>query len=346
MLAEAIKLVAEETQEDRQAYRHRPSSACKCIRSLVYHATGIEAKPLPGRALLVFDDSKCHEELTANWIKKTAYKLHSEQMYVDIFEINGVKVGGSIDGIIQDLTGKDYLWEHKAINHFSFQRISDDASAGHEYYVQCALYLCGLQKVQPDITEALLCIKNKNTAQYFEYFVVSNWPDIEIYNIIGTQRGSLVYRIENVIGTCEETFGNVDLHIARKTLPDRPYTRDDWHCSYCGWQDGCWENYIEEIKAMPGNVNLANVFFADQVPLLNECVQLQHIKSDAEKRLKEIKEKIKFLLNGNKVKDGFYDDIIVNRSFRDVKAFAVAARTDEILSIKKMKGGGGDNDQL
>lgn len=337
MLSEAIKLVAEETQEDRQAYRHRPSSACRCIRSLVYHATGVEPKPLPGRALLVFDDSRWHEELTANWIRKTAYKLHSEQMYVDISEINGVKVGGSIDGIIQDLTGKDYLWEHKAINHFSFQRISDDASAGHEYYVQCALYLWGLQKVQTNIIEALLCIKNKNTAQYVEYFVVANWPDVEVYNVVGTQRGNLVYRVKDVISICEEKFRDVDLHIARKTLPNRPYTRDDWHCSYCGWQEACWGNYIEEVKAMPGNINLANVFFVDQSPLLHECVQLQAIKADAERRLKEVKEKIKSILDGNKVRDGFYEDILINRSFRDVKAFSVAARTDEILSIKKMK---------
>lgn len=338
MLVEAIKLVAEETQEDRQIYRHRPSSACRCIRSLVYHASGLESKTLPGRALLVFDDSKWHEELTANWIRKTAYKLHSEQMPVDIFEINGVKVGGSIDGIIQDITGKDFLWEHKAINHFAFQRIQDDVSSGYDYYVQCALYLWGLQKVSPDITEAILCIKNKNTAQYFEFFVVATWPDIEIYNVLGTQKGLLVSRIENVISKCKEIFEAIDSYVALKTLPLRPYSRDNWHCSYCGWQEHCWSNYEAEIKTMTGSVDLSNVFYLDQLLLLEECVKLQTIKTDAEKRVKEIKDKIKSIFNDNKIKDGYYENIIINRSFKDVKEYTVSARIDEILSIKKMKG--------
>ena len=336
MLVEIINRIAEETQEERQPYKHRPSSACRCIRSLVYHATGVEAKPLPGRALLVFDDGRWAEELTANWIRKSTYNLHSEQMYVDIFEINGVKVGGSIDGIIQDLTGKDYLWEHKAINHFSFNRIQDEVSSGHDYYVQCALYLWGLQKIQPDITEAVLCIKNKNTAQYFELFIVANWPAVEIYNVIGTQKGLCVYKIENVIQKCKGTFETVDSHVALKTLPARPYARDAWNCSYCGWQELCWVGYRAEVEAMPENIDLSKILYIDQASLFREYINLLSVKSNTDKRLKELKEMVKTILNENKVQTGYYGTIWFSRIFRDVKGYTVPSRIDEILNVKQL----------
>lgn len=335
MLSEAIKLVAEETQEDRQAYRHRPSAACKCIRALVYHANGVEPKPLPGRALLVFDDSKWHEELTANWIRKTAYRLHSEQMKVDICEINGTTMSGSIDGIIQDLAGREYLWEHKAINHFAFQRIENDAAAGHEYYVQCALYLCGLHTLQPDINSGILCVKNKNTAQYLEYLVEANWPDIEVYSIAGTQKVDLVYGVANVIQTCKEVFAAVDWHVIEHTLPSRPYQRDDWHCSYCGWQEPCWSSYRQEIQDMPENQDLSKVFESNQ--LFEECLTLQATKALVERQLASCKTAIKQILDAKQVRGGRYGDIVVNRSFREVKSYVVPARADEVITVRHLK---------
>ena len=336
MLAEAIKRVAEETQEDRSMYCHRPSSVCRCIRALVYHAKGIEQKPLPGRALLVFDDSTWHEELTANWIRKTAYRLHSQQMEVDILTVNGYTVKGHIDGIIQDITGKDMLWEHKAINHFSFQRISDDPSEAHEYYMQCALYLIGLQRVQPDITEALLCIKNKNTAQYCEFFVVLDVSDINIYEVAGTNRGSLAYRINDPLELARKVYESVDMHVKGEITPNRPYQRDDWHCSYCGWQEKCWAGYREEIEAMPENIDLSKILYIDQASLFEEYFNLLSVKSKADKRLKELKEMVKTILYENKVQTGYYGTIWFSKTFRDIKGYTVQARTDEILNCKQL----------
>lgn len=333
MLVEAIKLVAEETQSERQPYRHRPSSVCRCIRSLVYHATGVETKPLPGRALLIFDDSSWQEELTADWIRKTAYGLNSQQMPVDILNVNGYTVRGHIDGIVQDPLGKDRLWEHKAINHFAFQRIVDDPSTAHEYYIQCALYLYGLQKLQPDITEALLFIKNKNTAQSCEFFVVLDGADINIFRVEGTQRGEFVHKICRFIDFTITVFDTVDKHIQTKTLPDRPYERNDWHCSYCGWQEQCWEGYEEEVRAMAAGVDLS--LYIDSA-VFDDYLGLQSVKSECEKKLKVLKKEIVEVMNTNKLQSGMSGDVLVSRNFRQAKGYAVEPRTDEILSVKQL----------
>ncbi len=88
MLVEIIRSVAEETQEARGAYRHRLSAIGQCVRKLTYHAQGRTPEPFPGRTILVFDDSSWHEELSADWIRRSGYTLHSEQMAVDIFKLD------------------------------------------------------------------------------------------------------------------------------------------------------------------------------------------------------------------------------------------------------------------
>lgn len=338
MLVEAIYRVAEELQEERRPYRHRPSSACKCIRALVYHALGTEAKQFPGRALLVFDDGNWGEKHTIRWIKKSAYRVHSRQMKIDIFEVNGKMVSGSIDGILQTPLGKDYLFEHKNINHFSFQRIQEDPSQAHEYFVQCALYLYGLQKIQPDIKEAILLIKNKNTAQFCEYLVFLDEEQgdlVEVLRLEGTQPSEeVVYTIKNVIDSTHERFSQVDQHIRENTIPARQYQQGDWQCGYCSYLETCWEGYQEEIEAMPKGVDLSPYISQE---ILQEYLERKAQKAEAEKRLKELRRDVQTVMDAHEIKSGYLEDIEVSRDFREVKGFVVSPRTDEILSIKRRK---------
>jgi len=96
MIADIIPKLAEFEREDWK-YKPRPSNAGpeRCIWQMVYHGLEAPKEPLPGRALLVFDDSSWHEELTAGWIRKSAYKLHSEQMKVEI-ESQGIRLTGQL----------------------------------------------------------------------------------------------------------------------------------------------------------------------------------------------------------------------------------------------------------
>ena len=82
MIAELLHLVAGMDRDEFQ-YAPRPSSAGpdRCIRQMVYQRTGTPRdRELPARILHVLDDSAWHEELTADWIGKTSYILHSRQM--------------------------------------------------------------------------------------------------------------------------------------------------------------------------------------------------------------------------------------------------------------------------
>ena len=194
MLADILHKVAQILYEDRQPYHPRPSLCSpefedapgRCIRQMVYHRLNVPARPLPGRAVLVFDDGHWHEDASAQWIAKTAIRLHDRQMPVDIplpFPIGAgypchvctparpipsTMVHGHIDGLLTDPCAVTRLWEHKAINHFAFQEALD-GDLPLDYIAQGCAYLSGLQQTHPDITECLLLLKSKNTAAYLEY---------------------------------------------------------------------------------------------------------------------------------------------------------------------------------
>jgi len=123
MLADVILKIAGQFQEEEEhKYYPRPSMAGpeRCTRQMVYHGLNIAKEPLAGRAVMIFSDSSFHEDLTADWIRKSAFQLHSEQMEINVdCPGYGIKLTGHIDGVVTDLLGTDYLWEHKAINHFS-----------------------------------------------------------------------------------------------------------------------------------------------------------------------------------------------------------------------------------
>ena len=80
MLAEILPKIAQMEYKEYD-FRPRPSMAGpeRCSRQMVFHGMGVSRSPMPGRAVMVFDDSSWHEELTADWLRKTAYKLHSQQ---------------------------------------------------------------------------------------------------------------------------------------------------------------------------------------------------------------------------------------------------------------------------
>jgi hypothetical protein len=287
MIADIIPKIAG-MGNDEHEYYPRPSMAGpeRCIRSMVYHGLKVPRSPMPGRAILIFDDSSWHEELTADWIRKSAYQLHSVQMEVTI--PGKMTLTGHIDGIITDLTGKDYLIEHKAINHFTFQKYW----AGEvplDYLTQTCLYAKGLQQVNPDINEALLLIKNKNTAQYMEFRIVYEDDTAKIIERCHStgERIPMDYKLEHITESAFQKFADVQDYIEKKTLPKRQYDIDTWRCEYCGWYQECWKNYQEEFETLSTQGMLDNEA-ADAVRYYKElAAQETDIKKEKEK-MKEI----------------------------------------------------------
>ena len=84
MLADLIIKIAGMEAKKEAEYRPRPSSAGpeRCLRQLVYRAQGITGKPIGNRFIMVLDDSSWHEELTADWIRKSAFQLLDQQKKV------------------------------------------------------------------------------------------------------------------------------------------------------------------------------------------------------------------------------------------------------------------------
>jgi len=346
MLAEILHPIAAQFQQEEHDYYPRPSLAGpeRCLRQMVYWGLGIERNPLPGRTFHVFDDSSFHEDLVADWIRKTAFKLHSEQMEVKIVPPPlSVKadfiLDGHIDGIITDIENIDRLWENKAINHFTFMRYWNKEELPLDNITQCALYLRGLNVINPDLKEAILLIKNKNTSAYLEYLIEYDYRNDAAFIVhkINSQgeKVDIKESIEHITQAAFEKFALVQEHIQKKTLPKRQYERNHWRCEYCGWGQECWRNWEKEFAELKTDLIMPDEY-ADTARFYNELgAQL----TDLNNQRKEVKAEFLKMLRGAGAKEGRAGEYVVQLKLRHVKGYTSPARTDEILDVTKIKEG-------
>jgi len=315
MLAEILPKLAAMEFEGQKPFYPRPSSAGpdRCIRQMVYHGLNTPPKPLPGRAILIFDDSSWHEELTADWVRKSSFTLHSEQMEVDCHE---PMRKGHIDGIITDAMSTDRLWEHKAINHFTFNNFWNGNEFPEDYFTQCAVYTEGLQKDNPDLKDGLLLIKNKNTAQYMEFSLHYD-RDTDTLSInkkihsTGEVLGLEELRVNIVQDACDK-FDKVLDYIKRQTLPKRQYDIDHWRCDYCQYNQTCWDGYEKEFAELKTDTMLPNEI-ADMVRYKKET---SAHRLEMQKEEKELTEKIKQIMKDAGVREGRTPEYICKLSLR------------------------------
>lgn len=304
MIAEIIPKIAGQFGNDESKYYARPSLAGpeRCIRQMVYWGLGIERQPLPGRSILVFDDSSWHEELTADWIRKSAFQLHSEQMEVVVRHPDFKWTRkGRIDGILTDIMGQDYHLEHKALNHFTFQRFWD-GELPLDYFAQCADYMKGLQDVNPEIKRGILLIKNKNTSAYIEFLYEYVFDDLRILELTNSagEKKEVGVILENIVGESFNKFEAVQRYIDKKTLPKRQYFIDEWRCQYCGWASACWEGYEKEFQELKTDALLPD----EVADMLRYYKELGAQKSDIEKEYKDLSGIIKTLMKDIDAREG------------------------------------------
>jgi hypothetical protein len=263
MIAEILHPIAGMGREEEQAYRPRPSSAGpeRCIRAMVYHRTNTPLdKPIGDRFIHVLNDSWWHAQLTAEWISKSAYAIHSQEMRVTCWEQDGIKIEGDIDGILTDLLGVDRLLELKAINHFTFEGYWNQDEFPEDYFAQTATYMRGVHRLNPDINEALLLIKSKNTSGFIEYLLRYDF-DKDLLTIVKLTRHTgdvidLNLERPDICGKAVQKFKDVEAHATAGTLPERPYPQDHWRCRYCSFNDTCWKGYVEEIASLAESTDL------------------------------------------------------------------------------------------
>lgn len=375
MLAELIPKIAgmEAKEKEEDAYRPRPSCSGpeKCMRQLCYSSQGYAGKPFSDRFYLTLDDSSWHEELTADWIRKSAFKLHSTQMGIDIAvldfmppepkwyckvckkELPGNQFHGHIDGIITDLLDQDRLWEHKAINHFGFQKYLD-GEYPLDYLTQCAAYMVGLGNYQIDLGKGNLLIKNKNTAQYLEYLfsyqvktdlllveqVISSIGDDAVGHVIPGGGKEFAGLFKEVLKRFEE----IEKHRKARTLPKRQFPLGCWQCDYCSQGERCWSGYDEEFEAM-GEVELDEASIEVVKTYYDVSVRCKELEAQKE----SLNESIKDFMKSKDAKKGWMPGFIAvldlrSRSYLDSKLIPDEIREKatreskfEVLNVRKLK---------
>lgn len=372
MILEIIPKVMEMTQRESGKYYPRPSASGveKCIRQQVYDALGFPPDPFPGRAIETMDDSSWHEELTADRLAKTTYKLHSRQMAIEIpFKSDFLKgfhckmcnkdilpntLHGHIDGILTDMAEQDYLFEHKAISHFSFQTYETGDLLPYDYISQCVIYILGIEKITSKFLPAILFMKNKNTSQYLEYHIEYD-PQSDIAkcklfvmeyddNKEGYAKEKKEFFVEDVRQKAFHRWEEIEKYARIKTLPPRQYDIESWRCSYCRWGKKCYENYSEEID------NRQEIKITDKeiIKFASEYVLLNTDIKEKTKKVDEIKEVIKLWMMDKNAKRGLTDGIIISLTKTERKTLdknkippeiilqATKKTLTEMLRIKKV----------
>ncbi|HAV42571.1 TPA: hypothetical protein DCX15_00940 [bacterium] len=321
MLAEILHRIAGE-DSGHSSYRPRASLAGpeRCSRQLTYWRMGKDSRPLPGRAVMVLDDSSWHEELTKNWIRKTAFSLHSEQMPIEVkWEGFDFSIKGSIDGIITDITDQEYLFEHKAVNHFSFNDYAQGKKIPLDYITQCCVYLRGINEVMP-IEKAILLIKNKNTAQFCEYLLSYSLPNdlCRLERLWDSRRGlvpaSLSLEFPNVVKNAFDKFQEVEDSFNNKTLPPRQYSKSSWRCEYCPFEEVCWEDYEKElISLVKGREEIE-----DAEDLCAYYLEVSSNHQELGKEKEELRDKIIKILREKGVAEGIAGRYIVRQIIAEI----------------------------
>lgn len=347
MLADILIKLAEMQGEEEQAYAPRPSMAgpSRCPRRMFYHARGEQPKAMPGRSILVLDDSSWHEELTADWIRKSAYRLHSVHMHVNIPMIGmeylpervcRTPIGGRecnhkiplgsipahIDGLLQMPMGGEWAYEHKAINHFTFKSMWDEGNYPEDYFYQMGLYMRGLEPHigRNWVVDGLLLIKNKNTAQYMEFIVEYDaMLDIMRVKEKRTSTGDVAeinFEIHDLCATASAKFNSVFQAVTDNVAPPRMYTLSDWQCDYCPWNGVCWENYEREFLALKTSVMLENEYGT----ALDYLTELKTQRKAIEKEEATIKDSLLTQLKELNVREGKAGTYFVQRKLRKRKS--------------------------
>lgn len=368
MLADIIPKIAAMEQDEDHPYYPRPSLASpsspedpgRCVRGMAYHRMGLPAAPWPGRFLLVLDDSSWHEELSLDWLAKSSYRIHSRQMAVDYSlpaplgsggfclrcqqDIPNTILHGHIDALFADLLSVDRLLEHKAINRFRYEELLK-GELPLDYLTQCCLYLGGLRHIAPDIREAVLLIKNKDTSAYLELNLSydTEHDQCTVHSLIASDgTNQTVNRtLDGLVRSAIEKLRTVEAAAISKTLPVRPYQRNTWRCTYCRFGSHCWDGYAQEVADRDNGITLPD----DLAPMVAAYHHASETKADAEACTKRLRPRILAALETAHAKSGSVDGYQVALTVQkrsqldqslipaDVKAAATVEQPVEILRV-------------
>lgn len=204
---------------DRPRYpkeRHWPSDVAKCLRALVYQWRGEEGVAPDARMFFVFADGDMHHKAIVQQLEDSgqAQVIMKEAPLRD----KEHNISGKLDALLK-LNNHHYVLEIKSINRYGFDEIMRDGPK-EDHVIQLQLYLHFVQNIYKiETKQGFVLYKCKDTARFYDFLID--------YNV-------------NVVNDFFAKLKLVEEHLAKKTLPERPYEITDWHCRYCDYKRICW----------------------------------------------------------------------------------------------------------
>ncbi len=221
-------LVAGNQAQAPRAYLGASRLGVCCQRALQFEHTRTpkdDGCDFDGRTLRIFAAGHRFEDLSVCWLRAAGFDLRTHRRDGDQFgfSVVGGRIKGHIDGVIVAVPAgvpmaMPALWEHKALNHKSWQdTVKRGVAVSKPVYAgQIALYQAYMGLPAPALFTAL----NKDTCELHH----------ELVPFDAALAQALSDRAVTILRATD----------ARELLPRHTANADHFECRMCSWRERCW----------------------------------------------------------------------------------------------------------
>lgn len=224
-------LVADNAAQPPRRYLGASRLGAACARALQFEHTGTPRDPgreFDGRALRIFAAGHRFEDLSIHWLRRAGFDLRTQRRDGAQFGFStaGGRIRGHIDGVLVAVPpgvpmAVPALWEHKALNHKSWQdTVRRGVAVSKPVYAgQIALYQAYMGLTA---APALFTALNKDTCALHH----------ELVPFDGALAQNLSDRVITILRASD----------AGEWLPRHTTSPDHFECRFCAWQARCWRD--------------------------------------------------------------------------------------------------------
>ena len=282
MISELLKDYAKQKMTDRPRYpkeKHWPSDVAKCLRALVYQWRGETSATPDARLFFIFADGDMHHKAIVQQLEESGkVQVIMKEAPLRDKERN---ISGKLDALLK-LKDRHYVLEIKSINRYGFDEIIREGPK-EDHTIQLQLYLHFVQSIYKiDTKQGFLLYKCKDTARFYDFLIDYN---------------------ENVVNDFFARLKLVEEHLARQTLPDRPYDITDWHCRYCDYKKLCWVG--------AGGKKVADLNLDEMAQILGELLDVKEKRKTLEEEEDLLTDTVKQQLEQKNITIGEIGDYTV-----------------------------------
>jgi CRISPR/Cas system-associated exonuclease Cas4 (RecB family) len=191
-----------------------------CVRKLCYSFDkSIPAKKADAKLMKIFGAGTSFHERFEDYLKRLEKEGKLKiLMMEERLEDEELNFTGKCDSIVE-ISGEKYLLELKSCGAQKF-RLLKEPQADHVIQSHAYMYLANKYK-NMGVDKALIIYEDKNYHEMKEF---------------------LVPRQDEIEKDLKKKIRSIYSHVQKKTLPERPYEKDNWQCRYCDYMDYCWSH--------------------------------------------------------------------------------------------------------